>query len=52
MILPTEYEKILCLVRGLILLLCMVIQSLVFMGRSFVNIIDYVYTKRGIHCEA
>lgn len=41
MILPNEYKCIGCFIRGMRLPICMETQSLVSMGRSFVDISNY-----------
>lgn len=52
LILSTEYERIQRFIKGLILSLYIVAHSLVAMGKSFIDITDYVYTMKGLYCEA
>lgn len=51
-ILPTEYEWIWYFVRGLRLSLCMATQSLVVIGKFFVEVSCYAHTMKDIHHNA
>lgn len=51
-ILNIEYERVCYFVIGLRLPICMSCQSIVYAGRSFVEVYDYAWVIEDIHHEA